>query len=398
MAVLRQILLVFEKELRATVRDPHVLAYLLFPVLLYPALIVGVISLMSYSDSRLEGQRWRVDVRGPSDLVAAVLTDNDRATGGLEALAAGELDLVVVGEETDGRLAVTLDYVSTRPTSAAALRDVESLLDDLHDTRSEAALASVDLPPELAERTVIRRKVRRGSGQVARWFAAVLLCGVVPIGMLVAGIYPAVDLIVSERERSTLETTLVAPVPRHAILGGKVLATMALMLVAALGNAVALALTANQVVTLLTEGKGTLWLPPLATLAVLPCLVATALFFAGANLLAVLPARTFKEGEYLASTLMTVLIGVLMLGIGAIALDWTHWAWRVFPGPNLVIALYLALVDELTLSWVLWPTLANTAAGLGLVALCARFFQHEGALFGGAPPRAAAWIQRFFQE
>lgn len=396
--MIRQVVLVTLKELRATVRDPHVLAYLLFPILLYPGMILGVVSLMAYRDGWEESASWRLDVQAPAAVAEVILDGNEPGSGGLEALQRGELDAVVIVEEDGDQLTALVHHHSTRPRSYAARQQVDERLRALGEERLEQAVERAGLDPDLLAPIEVGRKVKRGRGQLTRWLAAILLCAVVPVSMVIAGIYPAVELIVSERERKTIETTLVSPVSRVALLTGKVLAAVVLMLAAGMGNAGAVALTANQMVYLTTNRIAAMWLPPPSALAAVPVLVATGVLFAGANLLAVLPARTFKEGEYTANMLMTLVMMVLMAGLLGLVTGSAGPAWAWIPGTNSVLAIYYALLDEMTVGWVVIPTAVNLAAGAALIAVCARVLDREDTLFGDRLPRWLRWVRRMLPE
>ena len=387
--MLRKILLVTGKELRASIRDPHVLLFLLFPILVYPAVLIAVVSLLSYQQGRDEAVEWQIAVHAPADVVEALSENSAVGPGDLPALVAGEIDAVVSAEQVGDTLQVTVHQVSTRSRSRSAAGRARAAMREISDARLDALVTELDLDPALLDPVEVERRPRKGQGQLTRWFAAILLSLVVPIGMLISGVYPAVELIVSERERGTLETTLITPIPRLALLTGKVLTCVALMVGSGLANAAALALTANQMVLMLTSRLSALWLPPPSALAAVPGLLGLGLFMAGANLLVVLPARTFKEGEYAASLMMTGMTALILAGFAAAVSGEHTTAWVFLPGANSVIALHQSLMGDIDLLWSTVPALVNAGVGGLLIALAGRVLNREDALFGGWLP---AWL------
>lgn len=396
--MIRAVLLVLGKELRSTVRDPHVLAYLLFPIVLYPAIILGTVAVMSYRDGLYEAASWRVGIDAPPEVAEVLLRGNEGSEPDVEALARNELDVVVHARFEGDRVVAEVDRISTRARSMAAADQVAKRLRGIRDRRMDAKLAELGLTEADMKRVVVRREERKDAGQITQWFAALLLGAVVPVAMLIAGVYPTVEMVVSEREKGTMETTLVAPVSRVALLGGKVLAAMSLMVGAGLGNATALALTANQLVYLITDELSALWIPPPTVLLGVPAIASCAVLFAGTNLLVVLPARTFKEGEYVATVGMTLLTAPILAGLFAVITGNDHAGWLFVPVANAVIGLYKALQGRVDLVWSIVPALLNGALGAVLIVVAARLLDREETLFGDRLPAWLAWMRRLIAE
>ena len=122
------------------------------------------------------------------------------------------------------------------------------------------------------------------------------------ITMVMAGIYPATEVVAGERERKTLETSLTAAVPRSAILIGKLAAVVTLMMLAASTNLGAMVLTATHQFALMSgEGPTGTGIGLLQVLATLPHLLSAAMAISSLMILVVLPTHTFKQAQNLAS-------------------------------------------------------------------------------------------------
>lgn len=403
-AVLRAIWTVLGKELRENLRDFHVLAYsLAFPMFFYPALIWGIFQIAGLQAGTAEREPGRLDVLGPDHAVAAVLAEPgedesaawqvEAVDGGEVGLLAGEVDAVVRMTADGEALAVTVDHVSTRPRSARAAQIVERRMDDLRDARLSEMAAELGLAePELAAWDV-ERDDRSPPVALLSFVLSMLLPAQLALIILIAALYPAVDVVVGERERSTLETTMVAAVPRLAVMGGKVLAVAVIVGVALAGNVLALTLTVlHTAYSMEAVEEVTLDLSTGDLLLALPVLASTVLLVGAAMVLGVLPARTFKQGELAGTVVAMVAFVPAMAGVMPDAELGT--ATALVPLTNCVLVGREAIAGRL--EWL--PALLATAVngGLGLLALLAagRLARSESFLFGGRLPRALRWLER----
>lgn len=403
-AVLRAIWTVLGKELRENLRDFHVLAYsLAFPMFFYPALIWGIFQIAGLQAGTAEQEAGRLDIQGPDDAVAAVLVEPgedesaalrvEEVEGGLEGLLEGEVDAVIRMAADGEALSVTVDHVSTRPRSARAAAIVEKRMDDYRDARLTEMAGELGLTePELAAWDV-ERDDRSPPVALLSFVLSMLLPAQLALIMLIAALYPAVDVVVGERERTTLETTMVAAVPRLAVMGGKVLAVATIVGVALAGNVLALTLTVlHTAYSMEAVEEVTLDLSTVDLLLAAPVLVSTVLLVAAAMVLGVLPAKTFKQGE-LAGTMVAMvafvpaMAGVMPdaeLGLGT----------ALVPLTNCVLVGREAIAGRL--EWLPAILATGVNGGLGALALLAagRLARSESFLFGGRLPRGLRWLER----
>ncbi|MCB9687925.1 MAG: ABC transporter permease [Alphaproteobacteria bacterium] len=388
--MVRVAVLVLERELRETLRDPHVLAFFVFPLFLYPLVVWAGMQVVMIHQGWTEGASWRLDVQAPAEVSAVLLEGNEAVGGGVEALRRGDLDAVVVVAEEGAALRATVEHLGVRTRSVAAADQVEQRLGRIRDDRVERFRADAGLGPPLRVRTVLDGD----RGRVFDLVAALLLGLMVPMASAIAGLYPAVDLIAGERERQTVETTLVSPVPRGGLLLGRLATVTTLILASAALNAVGLSLTLSQAARAVTDPP-TLWLPSLALLAALPAVVAGSARTAAIYLLTLLPARTFKEGEYLGSFVLWAVLGPPFLALsGLMSADPPSWQpW--IPGTNVAWVVGRAAVGDL-LAWeVVASCIVDLALTAAVFALASRVATSEGFLFGQQLPPWLGWVRRW---
>ncbi len=198
---------------------------------------------------------------------------------------------------------------------------------------------------------------------------------------LMAAMYPAIDTGAGEKERGTLETLLLAPVSRTAIVLAKFLMLFTVGLTSALLMIVSVGLLLHFFghaiggdVVQMVRAIGVLDLTMVALM-----LVPTAAIFAAILLSLSIYAKSYKEAAGLISPLMLVtILPTLVALLPGVELNWT---WAMVPLTNVSLAmkeLVKGTMDYRMFSVILLST--TLTAGL-LLALCRWWFNREQVLF-----------------
>lgn len=333
---------VYWKEVRSLVRDRRTVAYsVLLPLFLYPAILWGTIQSLSYVKAleerrvsevivldRTEDQRLSRYLENQGRLKISRLEEDGaefpeaalRSTGAHVALVY-RLDGLAAPERAAH---ATVLYDASRDASTRAKDRVLDALKgwrkrELQDV-AEAVGEEEDLHGllDVVEENLATR-------QEASGFTASMILPFISMVMMVLGaLYPALEVTVAERERGTLETTLVTPTSREAIVMGKFLSVVTFTAFAFLMNAASLGFTLYHLSTQL-KGEALGWevSPSTAIVALAVALLLSAILGALIMLLAFF-ARTFKEGQtYLTPVyLLAMAPGILLtspdisLGLG----------------------------------------------------------------------------------
>ena len=382
----RAILAVTHKELLGSIRDRQTAIYtLVLPICLYPI----VFWIMIQGFLLVQGQKERTPVevglaamrpealaegihkaltrREPGEpLQSANVVRLESLPGPLDAEGArawiegGDRDPLSPEEAEEGRPDAVLFlptpsdgdeeraqlyYYSTQSRSEIARERIAGRLPTfVAGLRSAAAREAGQDPQELEPVTVRRTNFapRRDEG-------AVMLSVILPLLMVVMAVmgafFPAVDLTAGEKERGTAETTMLLPVPRAAVHQGKILAVCTTAVLATFLNLLALGLSAEHLLAMLSASADvTIELPLLALLAVMPLALLFAFFvsavltgFAGL-------AASFKEGQALLGPVQMIFILPAMVGvIPGIKLS---LGWAFVPVVNVVLAFRAMLIAE----------------------------------------------------
>jgi len=434
----RTVGLIARKELLDTLRDRRTLFIaLVLPLLLYPALLLGLTQVVGATQRNLDAERQRVLVDGID--AAHPLFERLRArqlepeAGGGAALAARLRDLAAGAEEdeaaraalretlqggglagavlfepgfaaalaADRRGAVRLLFDPTDEPSKFARAKAKAVLEEFARERREAFVAGhaadearlrfVERPVEVRELEVASRS------QKGAYSFAPMLGMLIVLMALTGAFYPAVDLVAGEKERGTMETLLVTPLSRGEIVVGKFLAIWLVAVVTALLNLAVMGVTFSKLAGM--AGAGTIaFTPPAgAFLGVTAILVPTAALFSAVALALSSFATSYKEGQHYLSPLFLVASPLAMVGL--------------LPGVEIGYGLALVPVANVVLlvkamllgggGGTAGPAVVATAV-MALFAAAALFaavalFRREGVLFrvgGGRGYDAAAFLAK----
>jgi sodium transport system permease protein len=392
---------VIEKELKEGLRDTNVLLFSFgVPLLLYPLLSWGGIQLAMLEDGVREQDPPRVFAQGPDDLVEAFSEEPFRRVDLAEgltperALAAGELDLVLIESGGPGGEVEVL-HRSNLPRSAGALALAEGRLGELRGQRAQGLAALLGDPSLAEDPWSIEPEDVSPPGRFFASLMGLILPATLISSLILSGLYPAAEAITGERERGTLETTLVAAAPRRWVALGKVVAVSVMMGISILGNAVGMALTTGSLLASLSADAERVPLDvDLSQLLVaVPVMASAMLAVVGLLLLSMIPAKTLKEATTLgsASTLLFLLpslglvVGQAELTLGAATL----------PVGNAALILRDALSAEGAAPHLaLLAAAVNLSVALGTISLAAALLGRESTLFGERP----RWLSRLLER
>jgi len=234
----------------------------------------------------------------------------------------------------------------------------------------------------------------------AERMAGAILGQIVPLILIVmtitGAIYPAIDLTAGERERGTLETLMVAPVPTVDLIAGKFVVVTLIGLMSAVLNLLSVG------GTIWISGLGSMLAPgadfvfPLSALPwILLLLIPLAVMFS-AMLLAVCSfARSFKEAQ---NYIVPVMLAALIPGVvGILPGTRLEGPILIMPVANIVVLtreLFLARFDPFAIFVVALSTSLYAGAA---VAVAAKLFGQEAVLFADSGSVKTVFQRKFFK-
>lgn len=197
---------------------------------------------------------------------------------------------------------------------------------------------------------------------------------------ITGAIYPAIDLTAGERERGTLESLMVCPVPVIDLIVGKflVVATVAIMGATLNLGSVAASVWFGGFDKVIASGGGGV---PLGKMGlILLCLIPFAVLMSAIMLAVCSYARTFKEAQ---NYVTPVILAVLIPG-GIAALPATRLAgiMLVVPVGNMVLLARDLMLGAAVPLWQIALVLLSTSLYAGAaVAIAANIFGRESVVF-----------------
>jgi len=404
---LRQVRIVFLKEMLETLRDKRTLMVMILgPVLVYPVLILVLVTMTQAQQGRLEQQPSRVALIGHAvapDLTARLRDDKQVTlntfgiadprqavrTGRVEAAVIVSRDVEAPDEgspQTAGALArIVVIYDQADERSELAYQRIRELLGDYSRGAVTTQLAQLEEGEEYAYPLVIKREsvgTPEGAGRRVLGYVIPMML----VLMTIAGsMYPAIDTTAGEKERGTIETILTTPAGIAEIVAGKFLTVFLIAIATGLLNLAGMGLSLAAIGHAAQETIN-LSLPIDAALLVLLFLVPLAFLFSSVMMTVAMYARTFKEAQNYATPIYLLCIIPAMMS--------------TLPGFELTSFLCVVpvvgvtlLLKELLQGTIVFGHLALVFASTCLYAygafrLTIRLFHNENVLFSSERPFA----------
>jgi sodium transport system permease protein len=327
---LRDIGVVYHKELIDSLRDRRtVISMTVVPLLLFPALTLGMGLLGATLMSRAKGEVPLVMVVGGEDSprVVEALKKNKKiqvvpGSTDFEDQVSNKLVRAAIilplgfdeaAEHGDAQT-VSVDYYEGDIKSELAMDTAETSLKDYRVTLAKQLVSERGVPGNLVEPF----KVEKTNVAPPEKVAGSTLGGLIPyfviILSLTGAMYPAMDLTAGEKERGTMETILTSPVSRTDLVLGKffmvLTASLATALLSLTSMAVSFFLARNMIDKLVSEDNPTVHyaIDPVGILAVLLMVLPLSVLFAATLLAIALFAKSFREAQTYLSPLTVIVI------------------------------------------------------------------------------------------
>lgn len=214
---------------------------------------------------------------------------------------------------------------------------------------------------------------------------------------ITGAIYPAIDLTAGERERGTLETLMVCPVPVVDLVVGKFLVVTTVAIMGAALNLASVSATVyfggfESVVNAAGDQDFPLAALPLILLSLVPfAILMSAIMIAVCSY-----ARTFKEAQnYVTPVILAVLIPG---GIAAFPATRLEGVMLVMPVGNMVLLTReLLLGSNISASAVLYVLFSTTLYAVSAVAVATKVFGTESVVFSDSASLKTSLMRRFIQ-
>ena len=394
---------VFFKEMKDVLRDRKTLLLMIvLPVVVVPLLLSLLIGFVIKKEQEAKTEVLEYVVFG--DEFAPELAKTFEAANGFKKVTLGSPDELVaairedridfglvIPEKTAAQLSgqeqASIELHFDNASMGSKVEDrVQDLVGKFNDELTAARLAKLGVPPGQKQKSLLEpvRLRKQGTGKI-REVIGDRIGGMVPyffIAFCFMGVvYPAIHLGAGEKERGTLETLLLAPIPRHQVVLGKFLAVFCGGIIAVLLNLASLgtwlAIKAGELRGIIGTLIGSIGWLDLAMLALM--LIPVAAMFAALLLSVSIFARNSAEASTLISPFGIVLIIPAALAmLPGVELNW-FWAW--VPITNISLAMKELLKGTMDYTMLVAILTSSTLIAGGLLFFCAKWFNRENVLF-----------------
>jgi len=314
---LKAVWIVLLKELLCFVRDKNILIYsVLLPIFLYPTTFWIMNEITTFQRGWVENRVSRValvhaelapELREVLDNSAVIeIVPGNFQVPEKKCDAIVEVDESYRGPEGPC-YALKIRYDSTDEYSSLARNRILEEMEIFQNLLMSGLASDRHLPQNIV-RTYDIETYNIASGERMGAFIIGRIMPMMIIIMAAMGtLYPAIDVIVGERERKTLETTLLVPCSRFSIVLGKFSSVVLAGMVAVFLNIASLGLTAGHTLFMLEkEGDAIFTIPARAFPLIIVTTLIIAAGFGAICILIASYARNFREGQSLVTPFFVI--------------------------------------------------------------------------------------------
>ncbi len=308
---MRNILIIWAKELRDTVRDRRTLMVMvLVPILLTPALIVGMNALVHATSSKpvhiaVSGQTAAPQLVALLRRQPLVTVTGSANPGGAVKRGSADAGLVIAGgfaSRVEGGAAGTLTVVvdSTQTSSDRALAAITAAREQYDALVVSRRLRARGVNPAVLNPVVVTTRDVATKQALAGFLLSLIVPAFLVSYSMIGGMYTAMDIAAGEKERFTLEALLLSPATKLQITLGKLLAvsTVSVVTIVLALAAIFVALEKAPLTATMGTGAGAALSLPAGSIALLVLLgVLLSLAFSALELALSILARSFKQAQ-----------------------------------------------------------------------------------------------------
>lgn len=408
-----------KKEILDVFRDKKtVIMMLVVPVLLYPLIFIGAMTVVSMVSSGMEKQTYRVAVEAQDDgaflqkleqvneelqtqgnddesseaerdteeaTYELVLIDADSISDYEEALNAEEIDAYISGQMQDGRMQYDIYYLSSVTNSSYAKNIVMDIFDEYKEeiTKEKITEAGLDVH-EILEPVGYEGEDIASSEQSLGSIMGSILPFMLIVSLLMGTMYPAIDTTAGERERGTLETILTLPVTNRQLIVSKFLTVAMIGIISAMLNIISMggiAFYMYQIMDLQSDAQAfdLMQFVP-ALLVCILAILAFSLFISAVTMCVTAFAKTYKEANNYITPLMLV---VMFVGyIGFIPNIEFNQTMAMMPVANICLLIKNMLIFKIDYALIAIVLISNVAYALFAILFLSKIYDSEAILFG----------------
>lgn len=346
---MKNIITIFNKELRDITRDRRTLTVmLLLPLVIYPLIFIGFSEYISAQTEKAAGKTLRIGIvtnggeKNFEQFITALPNTNiisiTDTTSAKTFINDDSLDAAYFfPADYDSALAKlkapVFSYFYTSTNNEFEVGLIEAINTQYKKMLTKNTISSMQLNENILE--PVKSDARNLASQ--REQLGSIIGGLLPyffiIFCMVGCMYPAIDLAAGEKERGSLETLLVSSASRMEIYVGKLLTVALSGFVSAIAGIIGIVVSGKIIGSSSEMSGGEMaavsellngLIAPQSIVMMLILLLPLNIFFAAITLMLSIYAKTFKEAQSMITPLMIVIIFPAIAGmLPGIKLDYS---------------------------------------------------------------------------
>jgi sodium transport system permease protein len=332
---MREITVIWLKEIRDTIRDRRTLAAMIIaPLVLMPILTILPQTALSNQMEKQEEAKVELAVVGEAygpELVQYLETSGEfllvEPPEDLEeALQDGDLKVAltippgfsaaIAAEEP---VSVTVSTDQTTMMSGQAASRVRSMIESFNRQVVAQRMAARGIDVQLLQPIVVETENLASEEQMGGAWLAMLLPMFIAVWAVAGGMYTAIDVTAGEKERGTLEALLAAPASRLQIVLGKLLAVATTSGTAVLLSVLSMYLSLRYFggSALMIGSQAEFSLPPAAIVSLLVVALPMIVMISSLEMAISTYARNFKQAQnYIMPLQLAVMLPAVFVVLG----------------------------------------------------------------------------------
>jgi len=401
--LLRNILTIYRKELKEVLRDRKTLIFMLvLPTLVVPILINAMIGFVAKAEKKARTETIPYAIVGEAHLPDLArefglengfervdLAPDDDLRSGIES---GRIKLGVrIPDDAhdrldNGRQVKVGLYFNNASVASKVKQRASGVIESYSEKRRAERLSQLGLADLQAQENVLSPVLIEEVGTAdMREIVGERVGGLLPyffiIFCFIGALYPAIDLGAGEKERGTLETLLLTPVPRQQLVLGKfavIFTTGLVSTLLCLGSMTVWLFTKGQQVTdvlgsVIKSIQGT------DLILIGSMLIPTAAMFASLLLVISIYAKSFKEAQSYATPLnFLAIIPAIFAMLPGVELTWNS---AMIPITNVALAIKELIKGTMDYQMLYAIVGSSTVIAIALLVFCTKWFEREAVLF-----------------
>lgn len=374
---IKQVLTVWKKEVKDTVRDRRTLmSMLILPIVLMPALIVGVSKFTLYQTSQANKQTSKIAFANPKNAPEFVsfMERQDK----ISVVNVEDLQTAVKNKKIDAGIEIPSNFNSfltaQKPVTLNVLHNTTNTADStvLSRLTSDIALFNNSLLAERFRNEKINPSILVGVSisptdvateqERGGFFLGFIIPLFIVMWSIIGGQYTAIDVSAGEKERKTLESLLMTPISRLSLVAGKFLAVSTASLISVVASLSSLYFAVKYSGLTSTVGLNTgsarsalgnlnLSLDPQALVLILIVSILLVLMFSALILSLGIFAKSYREAQSYISPAYIVVILPIVLVNSIPSFSPSNWFFAI-PAINAVLLFKELLIGTYDLAHI----------------------------------------------